>query len=358
VLVQYPTMDRRVQRAVDVARAIVHEIRAERVTFMAGSIAYNAFVSMLPLLLLLLAVVSTLGDEQLETTLIGITNAAVNPGAGQVLVSELQNASTELSLLGGGFLVWGALRIFRSLDAAFSDIYETAGENTFLDQLLDGLAVFGSMAALLVVAVFLEVRLASTTGATAGWLGHRLALVVAVGATLVPMYYVFPDEEGMGLLEVLPGVGVTAVGLVAFQSLFQLYLQFSSPTARNSILASLLVFMTWLYFSGLILLVGAAVNAVLSNRSADVNVAPVLGGVPRDDERTAAPGADADAVAAIERLAARLPDASELAVVVDGEAVTLPVPGRVEADLEPSAVPLVEDTVGLELRWTVEDGEN
>ncbi len=36
-------------RTEEVLRALVHEIRAERLTFMAGSIAYHAFLSILPL---------------------------------------------------------------------------------------------------------------------------------------------------------------------------------------------------------------------------------------------------------------------------------------------------------------------
>jgi len=43
--------------------------------------------------------------------------------------------------------------------------------------------------------------------------------------------------------------------------------------------------LTWLYIIGLLLLVGAAINAVFSNRSSDVDVDPVLGGVPRWSNR-------------------------------------------------------------------------
>jgi membrane protein len=263
----------------------------------------------------LLAVASTVGSDGLEATLLSITNAAVTPGAGEVLVQEVRNASAELSVLGIGFLVWGALRIFRSLDAAFSDVYETAAENTFADQMVDGLAVFVSVAAVLLVAAALQTQVPAGVGATGGWVLQRLALAAGIGAGLVPMYYVFPDEDDLSLVEVLPGVAVTAGGLVVFQSLFQLYVQYSSTAARESILASILVFMTWLYFSGLILLVGAAVNAVLANRSDDVNIDPVV------------------------------------AVVVDGESVPLTPPGTVEVRVEPSRLPFVDDTVSVRLAW-------
>ncbi|EMA54212.1 hypothetical protein C450_06762, partial [Halococcus salifodinae DSM 8989] len=51
----------RFDRPISIVRAIVHELRTEKVTFMAGSIAYHAFVSMLPLLVLVLTIISTVG---------------------------------------------------------------------------------------------------------------------------------------------------------------------------------------------------------------------------------------------------------------------------------------------------------
>ncbi|MFC6765603.1 hypothetical protein [Natrinema soli] len=72
-------MNQRTDRAVTVLRAIVHEIRVERITFMAGSIAYHAFVSLLPLLLVLLTAVSAVGGQQLEVALVSVTQAAFTP---------------------------------------------------------------------------------------------------------------------------------------------------------------------------------------------------------------------------------------------------------------------------------------
>lgn len=339
------------ERVRTVLGAIVHEIRVERVTFMAGSIAYNAFVSLLPLLFLLLAIVSTVGDGQLEAALISIVQATVTPGAGEVLVSELRNASTEASLFGLAVLVWGMLRIFRSLDAAFSDIYETESRNTFGNQVADGLTVFVSMAGVVLVAVFVESRVVFGAS-TAGWLAHRLVLVAFIALALFPMYYLFPDEPEMHPLEAVPGVVFTATALMCFESGFQLYVQYSSSTAENSILAGILVFMTWLYLSGLVVLVGAAINAVLSNRSADVDIRPVIGGVPPvSSPEGGQPVTYEDPATALETLQYRLPTASEVTVVVDDESVSLPAPERVETDDDTSRLPFVNDTVGLSLRW-------
>ena len=59
-------MDARSSHLVRLGRAVVYEVRAENLTFMAGSIAYHAFVSLLPLLLLALAVATKVGNRDLE----------------------------------------------------------------------------------------------------------------------------------------------------------------------------------------------------------------------------------------------------------------------------------------------------
>jgi len=342
-------------RVVTVLRAIVHEIRTERVTFMASSIAYNAFVSLLPLLFLLLAMVSAIGNQQLEASLISVIQSTVTPGVGEVLVGELRNASTGASVLGLAVLVWGMLRIFRSLDAAFSDIYETGAENSFTDQISDGIVVFGSMAGVIILAAVLESQLSFGASGSLGWLAHRLLLIVLVAGTLFPMYYLFPDEPAMRPVEVVPGVFVTASALVVFESAFQLYVAYSNSTAENSVLASILVFLTWLYFSGLVILVGAAVNAVLANRSADAEISPVVGGVPlaRSDD-TDRPGAAGIATDTLDTLQYHLATASEIEIVVDGEPIALSPPERIETDLDDAPLPFVNDTVGIELRWSPE----
>jgi membrane protein len=345
-------MERRSQRVLTVCTAVIHEIRTERITFMAGSIAYNAFVSLLPLLFLLLAMVSTLGNQQLEAGLISVVRATVTPGAGDVLVNELRNTSTEASIFGLAVLVWGMLRIFRSLDAAFSDIYETETRNSFANQIVDGIVVFVSMSGVVLVAVIIESRLAFGGGSLLGWLAQRLLLVAFIAVALMPMYYLFPDEPEMHIAEAVPGVLFTATALMCFESAFRLYIEYGSSAAENGVLASILVFMTWLYVSGLVVLIGAAINAVLSNRSEDVNIRPVVGGVPVSQPNGGAQPAQQSASSAVlADLQQRLPTAGEVAVVVDGETISLPVPQQVETDLDSSRLPAVDDTVGITLRW-------
>jgi membrane protein len=339
-------MTGRRERARTLVGAVVHEMRVERITFLAGSVAYHAFVSILPLLLLVLLVVSAVGDRSLEAAVIAVARAAVTEGAADALVAELRRAgaSRGVSAVGLGVLVWGTLRVFRGLDTAFSAVYETGGKNTFLDQLRDGVVVLFAFAFAVLAAAVVETTIEWGTGPLA-WTLQRLGLVSGLVAALAPMYYVFPDTD-VGVLEILPGTVFAAVGIAAAESLFGLYVAYSGQSPDASVVAALLVFLTWLYLSGLVVLAGAAVNAALSNRSADVSVDPLLGGVPRGEaaapERAALLGALAD-------VEPRLASAETVVVTVDGEATELPAPASASVDDGRGA--FGAGPVVLELQW-------
>lgn len=348
-------MTSRRDRTVTILRAMAHESKTERITFMAGSIAYNAFLSLLPFLFLLIAVAAAVGGSELEASVIGLTRSVATPGAGDVIVTELQNASTGASVLGVVLLAWGMLRIFRNLDTAFSNIYETESENTITDQVRDGIVVFGSIAAVIVGVAALEsvVSISNVSGPLI--VLQRLFLVPVVMAALFPMYYLFPDEPEMRPLEVVPGVFVVASALIIFQSLFRLYVQYSSQTAENGLLASVLILLTWLYFSGLVLLVGVVVNAVLSNRSEDVNIEPLFGGVPkREPVVTQGEGTMTVPEETLARLQDALKTATAVHVSFDGvdDDLDLPPPDIVTVDTNTSPLPSVNDTASLQVRWT------
>jgi membrane protein len=340
-------MTPRLDRARVVARAVLHEVRTEKVTFLAGSIAYHAFLSLLPLFLLVLAVIAAVGDASLEQSFIAVARAVLTEGASDLLVAELRRTSTSVSLFGVVVLVWGTLRIFRGLDTAFSDIYESEAANTFADQLMDGLVVLGTFALALIAAALVESVVTFGDG-LAGWLLRRAFLVVGLSVVFFPMYLIFPDED-VSVVEVLPGVLFAAVGLTAFESLFRLYVDLSGRAGDSSVVAGILVLLTWLYFSGLVILLGAVVNAVLSNRSDDVSIDPVVGGRERDPEAVAAEGEATRR--GVERLAALLrdrPDADRVTVEVDGERVELPRPDDVRTDTS-QLVP--GSGVGVEFEW-------
>jgi membrane protein len=273
--------DPRVRRARTVVEAIITEVRAENVTFMAGSIAYHAFVSLVPFLLLVLFLISQVGDDALAESFLRAITANLTPvGAAQdegvvgqftqvlldAATSGTQNAS--ISALSFVALIWGTLRIFRGLDQAFSDIYESEALNTFADQMIDGTIVFGALGIALFVVSAAENFVGLPTLGEADTVVRPLLSVLSIGVALFPMYYIFPDED-VTVREVIPGTLAAAAGWTALSAVFRYYVAASS-TSSYGIVGVIILLITWLYFGGLILLVGASINAVLSGRSEDV----------------------------------------------------------------------------------------
>ncbi|RDI72858.1 YihY/virulence factor BrkB family protein [Halopelagius longus] len=245
---------------------IASDFSNKNVTFMAAGIAYNAFVSLVPMLLLLLLVVSTFGGG-LEARLVTLAEGSLPGPIADVVTSIFGGESAAgASAVGLVVLVWGTLKIFRGLDTAFSEIYETVGQNSLVDQVKDGL----------VVLLALVVAVVATAGASIvfAWLSDQIPYIgvltplVLVGGLLIaflPMYVRFPDAD-LGWKDALPGAAFAAVGWAALQALFQVYLSFKGGGSEG-FFGGVIVVVTWLYFSGMVLLLGAVINSVLAGES-------------------------------------------------------------------------------------------
>lgn len=337
-------------RVEELVRAIVHEARVEKLTFMAGAIAYHAFLSILPLILLVLTVVQRTQNVPIRDSVVGVVTSVLTEESSQLIQQGLTEADASVSVLGLAVLVWGALRIFRGLDTAFSDIYETSASNTFVDQLGDGLLMLVTVG-LALVSVSLVGNLVSVDGG--GVVGSLLrAVTTSIGLFVVfyPMYYVFPDTD-VTAVEVVPGTAFTAVGLTVAQALFT---AFKSGSAGSNVVASILLLLSWLYVIGLIVLLGAVISAVFSNRSEDVDVKPVVGGREEYSRTTGADVGRAVLLADLESLRAAVDDGDSVTITVGEESVTLTAPGTVVVDRETSVFG-PDDSLALTLRWWPDD---
>ena len=253
--------------AVDLGKRIASDFSEKNVSFMAAALAYHAFISLAPMLLLLFLVFTTVGvgvENQLVQSAIAWLPTPIAEVVTPLLQGEASGAGA--SVIGLLVLVWGTLKIFRGLDTAFSEIYGSVETNSFLDKVRDGLVVLAALAVALVAMVGSSVVLGTLTDRIpfSQWL-TPVALLAGLVVAFYPIYYVFPDVD-VGYRDVLPGVLVAALGWGALQGLFQIYLSVSDPSA-GSFFGGVIVVVTYLYFSALVLLLGAVVNAVTGRHS-------------------------------------------------------------------------------------------
>jgi membrane protein len=266
-------MGERFDRATGFVRDVVEVIRGENVTFLAGSIAYNAFVSLLPLLLLTVVAIAVVGSPALESMVVDAATA-IAPSLQGLIQNLLTGEAAGVSVVGTLTLLWGSLKLFRGLDTAFSEVYGAEDENGLVDQVTDGLVVLVAIATAIAVTVL--ATLALSVLSFVPFIRYLDSAILLVGLVLafLPMYYVFPDVD-VTVREILPGVVVAAVGWTILQGLFQVYLALAGRGGGGEVgvFTGVLVLITWLYFSGLVLLVGVAVNAVRGEHAEPVLVA-------------------------------------------------------------------------------------
>lgn len=269
------------RRAVAVGQLVFREMQIHNVTFMAGSIAYSAFLSLLPLLLLLLVVASAIGNDMLTQQIVDLSRAYLSPAGQGLLVEALTNASERAgaSVIGVVSLIWGMFRIFRGLNTAFVELYGTAAEETLIGKIRDavivfvalGIATIGAGVATAVFALLPEIPFRGVI--------NPLVLVIGLTIAFFPIYYVFPGVD-VSAREVFPGAVVAAVGWALLEALFQIYVGLVNTVAMYGTIGGVILLLIWLYASAFVLLAGATLNVVLGGRGNES--LPVL-----SDEHTA-----------------------------------------------------------------------
>ena len=250
-------------------RAAVATVRDENVTLLAAGVAYYAFVSLVPLLLLALGVASLVGGAALAERVVAATDQVLTPEAQRLLRDTLTANTGAGGATAAGLVVltWSGLRLFRALNKAFSQVYGDAGDEGLVAELVNGLVV------LVTVGVGVA-AVAVAGGAVTRLLGGAapLAQVVSLltlGVAFLPLYYVFPGDP-VTVRHALPGTVFAAVGWSVLGSVFGVYASVAGGSVYGVLGAALLV-VTWLYLGALIVMVGAVVNATMAGGTTTVD---------------------------------------------------------------------------------------
>ncbi|ELZ90270.1 YihY/virulence factor BrkB family protein [Haloferax sulfurifontis] len=268
-------MSATIRTAVPVARAVVDTIREKEISFLAASISYYALVSLIPLLVLGVVIATAVGGAELQAQLQTLVEQYLVP-TGQGLVEEALADRTGQGSVGAVSLaltVWGALKLFRGLDIAFSRIYGSEAGG-LLDQLRDGTIALASIG-VGTIGVAVLTALLGLLDVPFIQLLSPILLLLTLCAAFFPLYYVFPDAD-LSPRQVVPGTVFAAVGWTLLGVGFGVYASVAGASVAGA-LGTLLLLVTWFYFSGLILLSGAVVNAVLAGVGDDASPAE-----PRD----------------------------------------------------------------------------
>jgi len=195
------------------------------------------------------------------------------PTSGEVLQQHLAEFSAKASRLtgpGAAFLVVVALLMMANIDRALNAIWEVKAERSVASKFLIYWAVL-SLGPLLIGASLLVtsyiVSLPILSEAASSGLGRRLlgmTPVVASAVAFTMMYSVVPNRR-IRFVHALAGGAFAALLFEVAKRGFGLYItQFPTYQAIYGALATVPIFLVWVYLSWIIVLLGAEVTHCLS----------------------------------------------------------------------------------------------
>lgn len=251
------------------ALAVIATIRESQVTFLAAALAFYAFVSIIPLALLGLALGQFVGMGRIAPIVSG-GGQYLTPEALDIVARSLADRRGQggATVFGTVVLLWSGSKVFRGLDIAFAQVYGESESESIPSKLLDVLIVLGGIPAALVAAAFLGVVIPYFQWLPGSGPLSRLALLLVLGVVFFPVYYRFPDVD-VTVREALPGTAVAAVGWALLATGFSIYATSLASFHLYGVLGAGLLLVTFLYLGGIIIMVGAVVNTVLAGAPSD-----------------------------------------------------------------------------------------
>ena len=287
--------------AFDLVKATVREFLDDRCPSMAAAIAYYSVFALPPLLILVLTLIGTMADaDDAQARIVGEVRALVGADAGELVQSMIRAGAKQRSgaaaVLGGLALLFGATGAFMQLQAALNDAWDVPHEQRasgIRGMLLKRVLSLGMVLAigfLLLVSMMLSALLAAAGDVAAlllpaAWSGTLLR-VAQVGVSLVLMtvlfsaiFQVLPDVR-IAWRDVLLGGFATALLFEAGKLVLSIYLGHSEPGSAFGAAGALAALLVWIYYSAIILLLGAEFTQVWTRRRGS-SAAGASAAVPR-----------------------------------------------------------------------------
>jgi membrane protein len=259
--------DRR--RGYEIGRRLVRRAQTEQLTLLAAGVAFYGFISLVPLMLLALAIAASIGGDALAARVTAAADDVLTPSAQLLLTETLVDESGRrgATLVGALGLLWGSSRVFRGLDQAFAAVYGTVASKSLLGTLWD--------AAIVIVAIALGAGLVGALETVLGFVPFGdvvligpLFVLFGLIAAFLPLYMILPDAD-VPAREALPGTLVAAVGWLTLSRTFSLYAGVATQYAFYGALGAVFLVLIWLYVGAGILIFGAILNATLADREVD-----------------------------------------------------------------------------------------
>ncbi len=252
---------------------------SNRVVNRAAELAFWFLLGFFPMLVAVTSILSMLGSTpgshgSLATYIGHVLPSGASTLVRQVLAQTAGGGRVWFSLL---FALWSSSSATAGLIRTLNEIYELTESRTWWKSRLVAVALAVAMGVLLTAASIIVVYGPDVLDRiAAGWV-YRVVWKVALWpaaaclliVALLGLYRFAPNVREQKWKWLLPGSVVAAVTWLAVSVLFKLYVRhFGDFGVLYGSLGTLIILMVWFYLSGIAILVGGEINAILEDAAA------------------------------------------------------------------------------------------
>jgi membrane protein len=268
---------------VDFFKLTIKEVSEDHVSAFAGNLTYKALFAIFPFFTFLLSLLGLFGAGDLVNTMIDYLSGVLPESASEFIGGQLRNiaeSQAESTFTVGAIIsillaLWGVSGAFRSVMEAMNVMYEVEEDRPFWK--VYGISIFISLVVIvLMLTAFGIVVFGSSVGgglaAIVGldqtfqvvWSIVQWPIVAGVVLFTFAVIYYFAPAAKQKFRWISPGAVLAFVFWLLFSLAFSYYASnFGDYGATYGSLAGVILLMLYIYYSALIMLVGAEMNQVI-----------------------------------------------------------------------------------------------
>lgn len=262
------------------AKEVLGQFKKDNVTLLAASQAYYYMLSIVPLLIVAFAIVPYLNITPQDA--MNFIYSALPSEMGSLLreniVSIVEDKKGGLLTVGIIGALWSASNGINAFIKAANEAYEVDETRNFLIVRSLALVMTIGMILSLIVAILLPIMGSAIIDFVNNYIGLNdklisyleygrwIVAIVVITAILLLLYRFAPNKK-LPFKHIIPGA-ITASTLWLLVSLaFSFYIShFGNYSATYGSLGGIIILMIWFFLTGLILMIGAEVNAIYHKR--------------------------------------------------------------------------------------------
>jgi membrane protein len=267
----------------ELLKRTARETQSDKGFGLAAQLAYYFFLALFPALLFLLALASFLPAEDLVGRVVALLRGVAPEEAIQIISDQLKQIAASRH---GGLLTFGVAAALWSSSAAMVAIidalnrtYDVEDARPWWKQRLTAILLTIGVALFILISFALVVagpQLAEFVASRVGlgvafewtWKIVQWPLIFALVATAFGLIYYFAPDVDQDFVWLTPGSVLATLLWLVGSLAFRLYVvNFGSYTESYGAVGGVMVLLLWLYLSGLVIIIGAEMNAEIEHAS-------------------------------------------------------------------------------------------